>query len=129
MDDIMADLNGAKWFSKLDLNAGYHQLKLAPKSRYITTFSTHMGLRRYRWLSFGVSSAAEVFPFRETLSGLQGVINLSDDILIFSGSLEEHHMHLRHALQCLESSGLTLNKEKCLFYWGVGRFLWLYLLP
>ena len=47
MDDIIADLNGAQWFSKLNLNVGYHQLELDPACRYITTFSTHVGLRRY----------------------------------------------------------------------------------
>lgn len=118
MDDIVADLNGARWFSKLDLNAGSHQLELEPESRYITTFSTHIGLRRYKRLSFGVSSAAEIFQntIREALSGLQGVINLSDDILVYSQTLEEHHTHLRATLKRLADCGLTLHKEKCLFY-------------
>lgn len=39
-------LNGARGFSKLDLNQGYNLLERAPVSRYITTFSTHMGLMR-----------------------------------------------------------------------------------
>ncbi|KAJ1119863.1 hypothetical protein NDU88_008048 [Pleurodeles waltl] len=118
MDDIIADLNGAQWFSKLDLNAGYHQLELDPESRNITTFSTHVGLRRYKRLSFGVSSAAEVFQnaIRETLSGLPGVINLSDDILIYSKTREEHHRHLRSMLKRLMEAGLTLHKKKCAFY-------------
>lgn len=42
IDDMILDLNGAKVFSKLDLNAGYHQLELHPESRNITTFSTHV---------------------------------------------------------------------------------------
>lgn len=42
--EIIGDLNGATVFSKLDLNQGYNQLELAPESRYITTFSTHLGL-------------------------------------------------------------------------------------
>ena len=61
IDDLINDLNGATVFSKLDLNQGYHQLELAPESRYITTFSTHKSLRRYTRLPYGVSSAAEVF--------------------------------------------------------------------
>lgn len=39
--EIVGDLNGATVFSKLDLNQGCNQLELAPKSKYITTFSTH----------------------------------------------------------------------------------------
>ena len=41
IDDVIADLTGAEYFSKLDLRSGYHQLLLHPDSRYITTFSTH----------------------------------------------------------------------------------------
>ena len=48
IDDIIADLNGAKVFTKLDLNAGYHQIELAPESRHMTVFSTHIGLFRYK---------------------------------------------------------------------------------
>ncbi|KAJ1158055.1 hypothetical protein NDU88_010750 [Pleurodeles waltl] len=118
MDDIVADLKRAQWFSKLDLNSGYHQLELNPDSRNVTTFSTHVGLRRYRRLSFGVSSAAVVFQkaIRETLLGLSGVINLSDDILIYSKTWEDHHQHLRATLQRLADAGLTLHKKKCAFY-------------
>ena len=50
--ETILDLNGSKVFSKLDLNAGYHQLELHPDSRNITTFSTHVGLRRYKRLNF-----------------------------------------------------------------------------
>ena len=60
MDDMILDSNGATVFSKLDLVAGYHQLELTEQSRYITTFSTHVGLRRYKRLIFGLSSSAEI---------------------------------------------------------------------
>ena len=45
IDDLVADLKGATVFTKLHLSSGYHQLELAPKSRHVTTFSTHVGLR------------------------------------------------------------------------------------
>lgn len=82
---MILDLNGAKVFSKLDLNAGYHQLELHPESRNITTFSTHVGLRRYKRLSFGILSADEVFQntLSTALEGLRGVRNISDDIIVF----------------------------------------------
>ena len=41
VEDISFELNGAKYFSKLDLSQVYHQLELDEESRYITTFSTH----------------------------------------------------------------------------------------
>ena len=61
MDEIIVKLNGAKIFSKLDLNQGYHQIEINEESRYITTFSTHKGLFGYKRLNFGIASAAEVF--------------------------------------------------------------------
>ena len=53
VDEVMQSLNGSKVFSKLDLKWGYHQLKLTPDSREITTFVTHYGLFRYKRLLFG----------------------------------------------------------------------------
>lgn len=85
LDDIIHDLKGTVMFSKLDLNSGYHQLDLAPESRYITTFSTHVRLRRYTKLIFGISSAAEAFQYtiQQVLQGIPGVQNFSDDILVY----------------------------------------------
>lgn len=61
IDELILDLNGPKVSSKLDLPSGYHQLELHLDSRYITTFSTHLGISRYKRLNFGISSASEVF--------------------------------------------------------------------
>ena len=82
IDDLIADLNGATHFSTLDLSSEYHQLGLSPKSRFITTFSTHVGLRRYKRLPFGIHVASEIFPesIKELLTGLPGFNNISDDI-------------------------------------------------
>ena len=115
--ETTGDLNGAKGFSKLDLNQGYNLLELAPVSRYVTTFSTHMGLMRYKRLNFGISSAAEIFQdvIRETLEGIHGAINISDDILVFGKTLEEHNHNLKAVFQRLREKGLTLNKSKCEF--------------
>lgn len=113
--EMIGDLNGAEVFSKLDLNQGYNQLELAPESRYITTFGTHMGLMRYKRLNFGISSAAEIFQnvIGETLEGIDGAKNISDDILVFGKSHEEHDQNLRAVFQRLREKGLTLNKSKC----------------
>ena len=103
-------LNGARGFSKLDLNQGYNLLELAPVSRYITTFSTHMGLMRFKRLKFGISSAAEIFQnvIRETLERIDGEINISDDILIFGKTLEEHDHNLKAMFQRLREKGLGI---------------------
>lgn len=118
VDDIIHDLNGAVMFSKLDLNSGYHQLELAPESRYITTFSTHVGLRRYTRLIFGISSAAEVFQntIQQVLQGIPGVRNFSDDILVFGTTADAHNRSLEAVFQRLHENNLTINKGKCDFH-------------
>ena len=96
LDDMILDLNGSKVFSKMDLRNGYQQLELSDDSRNITTFTTHVGLRRYKHLSFGVSSAAEIFQntLSNVLEGLDGVRNISDDIIVFGRNQEEHDKRL-----------------------------------
>ena len=61
VNDISLSLNGAQYFSKLDLSQAYYQLELEEQSRYITTFSTHLGLYRYKRLNYGTNVAAEMF--------------------------------------------------------------------
>ena len=117
IDDLIADLNGATHFSTLDLSSGYHQLELTPESRYVTTFNTHVGLRRYKRLPFGINAASEIFQesIREILTGLPGCKNISDDIIVFGKGQIEHDKNLRGVLQRLKENNLRLNKDKCEF--------------
>ena len=110
-------MNGATHFSTLDLSSGYHQLELTPESRYFTTFSTRVGLRRYKRLPFGINAASEIFQesVREILTGLPGCKNISDDIIVFGKGQEEQDKNLRGVLQRLKENNLPLNKDKCEF--------------
>ena len=85
IDDLIADLHGATHLSKRDLSSGYHQLELAPESRFVTTLSTHVGLKCYKRLPFGIYAASEIFQesIKELLTGLPGCKNISDDIIVF----------------------------------------------
>ena len=105
---VIHDLNGACIFSKLELDES---------SRYITTFSSHYGLRRYRRSNFGINSAAEVFQnaIREALSGIHGVLNISDDILVYGRTQQQHDNNLRSCFAKLREKHLTLNRNKCIF--------------
>ncbi|KAL8593283.1 hypothetical protein ACOMHN_009936 [Nucella lapillus] len=117
LDDILMRLNQAAVFSKLDLNQGYHQLELYEQSRNITTFSTHMGLRRYKRLNFGVTSAAEIFQnhIAETLADIDNCLNTSDDIMVYGRTQQQHDDTLKKIFDRLKEKSLTLNREKCEF--------------
>lgn len=113
VDDVRFELNGAKYFSKLDLSQAYHQLELDPKSRHITTFSTHVGLYRYKRLNYGTNAAAEIFQYtlQTQLQGFTGVKNIADDIIVYGCTREAHDQN--KCLQRLANRGLTLNASKC----------------
>ncbi|CAB4022057.1 Hypothetical predicted protein, partial [Paramuricea clavata] len=115
VDDVRFELNGAKYFSKLDLSQAYHQLELDPKRRHITTFSTHIGLYRYKRLNYGTNAAAEIFQYtlQTQLQGLVGVKNIADDIIVYGSTRKEHDENLDKCLQRLTTRGLTLNASKC----------------
>ena len=117
VDDISFALNGAKFFSKLDLSQAYHQLQLDESSRYITTFSTHIGLFRYKRLNYGTNAAAEIFQYalQTQLQGLTGVQNIADDILVYGATRSEHDENLDKCLKRLSDKGLRLNASKCKF--------------
>ena len=75
VDDVSIELNGAQYFSKLDLSQAYHQLELDEASRYIITFRRHIGLFRHKRLNYGTNAAAEIFQhtLQAQFQGLQGV--------------------------------------------------------
>jgi len=127
LEDIISQVTGSQFFSVVDLMQGYHQLELEPNSRPITSFSTHKGLWRYKRLFFGVNCASEIFNniLREVLSGLPGVINAMDDILIHGRTEAEHDKRLQKALARLNKNNLTIRekksqiKQKEVTFWGV----------
>ena len=114
-DDVLHNMNGSKMFSKLDLKMGYHQLELHPDSRSITTFVTHAGLYRYKRLSFGVKSAAEQYQYaiQTAIAGIEGVENISDDIIVHASDEKTHDERLHRTMKRLQDCNLTLNANKC----------------
>lgn len=117
IDVSLAKLKGAKIFSRLDANAGFHQLKLHKDSHPLTTFLTPFGRYMYTRLPFGVNCASDYFSkeFSDLLSDIPNIIIHIDDILIYSKTVDEHNKILRMVLQRLKKEGVTLNKQKCVF--------------
>lgn len=116
-EEIEAELAGAKYFSRLDANSGFHQIPLDEATSKICTFGTPFGRYRFLRLPFGISSAPEVF--QKTLSEIfdraPGVRVYVDDVLIWGATKAEHDARLRNALQLASQAGLTFNPHKCKF--------------
>ena len=123
-DELLAQLDGATVFTKLDCNQGFHQIPLSVESQELTTFITPFGRFCYQRLPFGISSGPEIFHREMThiLAGIQGVICDIDDILVGGRGQKEHDERLREVLKRLKQAGLTLN-EKCEFSTDQVKFL------
>lgn len=117
IEDLLDQLKGAKFFSKIDLRNGYHQIRMAEEDIHKTAFVTHMGLFEYLVMSFGLTNGSPSFQaLMNFLFGmLKFVVTFFDDILLFSKSLEEHKDHLTQVFDILQKNKLYARWEKCSF--------------
>ena len=115
VDEITAMLEGARVFSVLDAESGFHQVPLSEESRPYTTFASHCGLFRFKRLPFGIACAPEIFQrvVSDILQGLDGVMIYIDDILIFGRDQQEHDKRMEQVLRRLSNANLKLNWTKC----------------
>ena len=118
IEELIADINGSKVFSKLDLKDGFHQVSLHEESRHVTTFRAPSGLYRYTRLLQGNTAIPEIYHNiieTQVIQGLEGSRNVMDDLLVHGKDDEEHDRRLDALLKRLNDKGLTVNINKCRF--------------
>jgi hypothetical protein len=117
VDELFDRLQGAKYFSKIDLRSGYHQIRIDPDDVPKTAFRTRYGHFEFLVLPFGLTNAPGTFMhlmhqvFRQFLDDF--VLVFLDDILIYSKTLEEHEEHVRRVLEVLRKEKLYAKESKC----------------
>jgi hypothetical protein len=127
IDNLSDQLQGARVFSKVDLNSGYHQVKVKEENIPKTAFRTCYRHYEFLVMSFGLTNVPAVFMdmmnrvFHDYLD--QFTVVFIDDILIYSRTSKEHEEHLQKAFEKLWRETLYAKLKKCEFWLNNVSFL------
>ncbi|GJV99738.1 putative reverse transcriptase domain-containing protein [Tanacetum coccineum] len=110
IDDLFDQLQVSRYFSKIDIRSGYHQLRVHGEDILKTAFRTRYGHFEFTVMPFGLTNAPAIFmnlknrvckPYLDKF-----FILFIDDILIYSKSKEDHEVHLKLVLELLKKEKL-----------------------
>ncbi|GJR10028.1 putative reverse transcriptase domain-containing protein [Tanacetum coccineum] len=127
IDDLFDQLQGARYFSKIDLRSGYHQLRVHEDDIPKTAFRMRYEHFEFTVMPFGLTNAPAVFmdlmnrvckPYLDKF-----VIVFIDDILVYSKSKDEHEVYLRLVLELLKKEELYAKFSMCEFWLQEVQFL------
>ncbi|GJP56479.1 hypothetical protein CLOM_g15546 [Closterium sp. NIES-68] len=118
-DELIDNLRGARYFSKIDLRGGYHQIRVFADDCHKTAFHTRYWSYEYTVMPFGLTNAPSTFQFttnrvfRDLLD--KCVMIYLEDILIYSKTQEQHLKDLGAVFQWLQQYRLITKGSKCEF--------------
>ena len=127
IDSLLERFEGSKWFTTLDLAAGYWQIGMEERDIEKTAFITHKGLYEFTAMQFGLTNAPATF--QRTMQVILGDLFYTkapvyiDDIIIHSKTFEDHIRDIEEVFQKLRKAKLKLGPEKCHFGFKEIKFL------
>lgn len=119
VDDMLDEIHGATYFTKLDLRVGYHQVRVNPYDIHKIAFRTHNGHYEYLVMLVGLCNAPLTFQaimnsiFRPHL--WKFILVFFYDILIYSPTWSFHFEHVKQALEILKQHKFVIKANKCNF--------------
>lgn len=119
VDDMLDELHGTAYFTKLDLTVGYHQVLLNPNDISKTAFQTHNRHYKYLVMPFGLCNTPSTF--QALMNSIfwplmrKSVLVFFDDILIYSSDWESHLRHVHEVFRLLREHKLAVKLKNCDF--------------
>lgn len=114
LEEFTMKLNGKKWFTTLDMEQGFYQVKLSKESSFLCSFSTIFGVYKFNRLPFGLSMSPQYFQKlnMQNFGDIPGVFVYIDDISIVAETEEEHDRILERVMERARELNIRFNKEK-----------------
>ena len=120
LDDVLPKFKNAKIFTKLDVKEAFWHIKLDTKSSFLTTMNTPIGRVRWTRLPFGLNVSSEIFQkhLSVALQGLEGIVNVADDIMIIGSgttteeAMKNHDENYENLKKRCQDKDIRLNEEK-----------------
>jgi len=119
MQELQDRVQGAQWFTKMDLKNGFNLIRIREGDEWKTAFRTRYGLYKFQVMPFGLTNAPSTFQdmMNHILSDVLdvGVLAYMDDILIYAKTEEEHDRLVKEVLRKLQQNWLAVSPEKCVW--------------
>ena len=114
LDEIIALLKDAVHFAVFDSTKGFFHVPLDEESKMLTAMQTPVGIYIYNVLAMGLSNATDIFEsiIQQILEGLNGTINIADDVLVFDCDYDSFKSNVISFLDRCVEKDLHLNPDK-----------------
>ena len=111
--DILSQMSGTKYFTKLDASNAYWQIELGEESSKLLTFNSLFGHYQFLRMPYGIHSASDVC--QQMVHGDYGASNSQDDIIIWGSTQQELESRAMKVFSSVKKNGLKLNRNTSQF--------------